>query len=148
MRVILLEDIKGQGKKGDVVTVSDGYARNFLLKQAKAQPATGNAVSALQAQQKRKQKRQERARTLAGQAAQVIDGQSVTISKKANAQGKLFAAVSEQEIISALKEQVGNDIVVSGVHIQKTIKTTGSFTVKIDTGFGQTAQLAVVVKEL
>lgn len=131
MKVILLEDIKGKGKKGDIVKVSDGYARNFLFPAKKAQEA--NAQNMTEANQKKKAKAHQKeveyqeARELAKQ----IKALEVTIKAKSGEAGKLFGSITSKEIASELEAQHKIKVDKKKIVMKDNIKVLGSYTVDI-----------------
>lgn len=147
MKVILLEDVKSLGKKGEVVNVSDGYARNFIFKKNLGLEATPKALNDLKLQKQNDEKiaaeNLEKAKVLAGE----ISGKSVTLSIKAGSDGRAFGSVSTKEISAAAKEQLGYDLDKKKMHLAEPIKNVGSFTVPVKLHPKVTAELKVIVKE-
>ncbi len=147
MKVILLEDVKSLGKKGEVVNVSDGYARNFIFKKNLGLEATPKALNDLKLQKQNDEKiaaeNLEKAKVLAGE----LSGKSVTLSIKAGSDGRVFGSVSTKEISAAAKEQLGYDLDKKKMHLPEPIKNVGSFTVPIKLHPKVTAELKVIVKE-
>ncbi len=147
MKVILLEDVKSLGKKGEVVNVSDGYARNFIFKKNLGLEATPKALNDLKLQKQNDEKiaaeNLEKAKALAGE----LSGKSVTLSIKAGSDGRAFGSVSTKEISAAAKEQLGYDLDKKKMHLAEPIKNVGSFTVPIKLHPKVTAELKVIVKE-
>lgn len=147
MKVILLEDVKSLGKKGEVVNVSDGYARNFIFKKNIGLEATPKALNDLKLQKQNDEKiaaeNLEKAKALAGE----LSGKSVTLSIKAGSDGRAFGSVSTKEISAAAKEQLGYDLDKKKMHLAEPIKNVGSFTVPIKLHPKVTAELKVIVKE-
>ena len=147
MKVILLEDVKSLGKKGEVVNVSDGYARNFIFKKNLGLEATPKALNDLKLQKQNDEKIAaedlERAKALAGE----LSDKSVTLSIKAGSDGRAFGSVSTKEISAAAKEQLGYDLDKKKMHLTEPIKNVGSFTVPVKLHPKVTAELKVIVKE-
>ncbi|MCI8618440.1 MAG: 50S ribosomal protein L9 [Eubacterium sp.] len=147
MKVILLEDVKSLGKKGEVVNVSDGYARNFIFKKNLGLEATPKALNDLKLQKQNDEKiaaeNLEKAKVLAGE----LSGKSVTLSIKAGSDGRAFGSVSTKEISAAAKEQLGYDLDKKKMHLAEPIKNVGSFTVPVKLHPKVTAELKVIVKE-
>ena len=147
MKVILLEDVKSLGKKGEVVNVSDGYARNFIFKKNLGLEDTPKALNDLKLQKQNDEKiaaeNLEKAKILAGE----ISGKSVTLSSKAGSDGRAFGSVSTKEISAAAKEQLGYDLDKKKMHLAEPIKNVGSFTVPVKLHPKVTAELKVIVKE-
>lgn len=147
MKVILLEDVKSLGKKGEVVNVSDGYARNFIFKKNLGLEATPKALNDLKLQKQNDEKiaaeNLEKAKALAGE----LSGKSVTLSIKAGSDGRAFGSVSTKEISAAAKEQLGYDLDKKKMHLSEPIKSVGSFTVPVKLHPKVTAELKVIVEE-
>lgn len=147
MKVILLEDVKSLGKKGEVVNVSDGYARNFIFKKNLGVEATSKNLNDLKLQKQNEEKvaaeNLEKAKELAADLA----GKSVTLSIKAGSDGRAFGSVSTKEISTAAKEQLGYELDKKKMHLTEPIKNIGTFTVPIKLHPKVTAELKVVVKE-
>ena len=137
MKVIFHEDVKGQGKKGELKEVSDGYARNYLLPRKLASEATADNINAL----KLKEKAQ------AEENAKKLGGVQVIIKAKAGNAGKLFGAVTSQEISDALKAQFDIDIEKNKIVQAEPIKTFGSFSVKAKLGYEVSGTINVLVVE-
>lgn len=131
MKVVLLQDVKGQGKKGDVVNVSDGYARNFLLpKKLAVEASAGKMKEIIQqrdAQARKKEKEEARARDLAAR----MQGIKVIIKAKVGEGGKLFGAVSNKDISENLAGQYGLDVDKKKILLKEPIKTLGEFKVNV-----------------
>ncbi len=134
MKVILQQDVKGQGKKGQMVEVSDGYARNFLLPRKLAAPATAENVNAMKMQDKAKAARlaEEKAQALA--LVEQLKNCPVRIPARAGQGGKLFGAVTAKEISEALKAQYNVDVNKSKLVVAEPIKSFGSYEVKCKLG--------------
>ena len=110
MKVLLLEDVKGTGKKGEVISVSDGYARNFLLPRKMAEPADAQAINAANIKKSAAQHRKFTAGVKARESAQALEGQVVRVKARVGENGKLFGTVSGKEIAAALFEQKGIEV--------------------------------------
>ena len=110
MKVVFLQDVKGQGKKGDIKDVSDGYARNYLLPRKLASEATADTLNAIKLKEKAKAAQAAKEKALAEEYAKKLDAVQVTIRAKAGSGGKLFGAVTNEAISKALKEQFDMDI--------------------------------------
>ncbi len=147
MKVILLENVKGQGKKGDMVNVSDGYARNFLLPKKLAMEATADAVNAKKisddAAKRRHDLEKQAAIDLAGKLAEM----PIKILAKAGNGGRLFGSVTTKEISEALKAQYKIDIPKAKLSLDEPIKTFGTFEVKAKLFTEVNGVLKVVVTE-
>lgn len=147
MKVILLQDVKGKGKKGQLVEVSDGYARNYMLPRKIAMEATPDAVNTMRMNDKAAQERQAREREEAVETAKRLKSITVTITAKGGGAGRLFGAVTAQEIADALRQQTGIDLDKRKLVLDETIKTTGSYTVRCKLGYEITGTLALKVEE-
>jgi large subunit ribosomal protein L9 len=128
MEVILKEDLKNLGKAGDIVKVSEGYARNFLFPAKKAVPSTEGAVKNVQAQVKKKEDRQKASDSLAAGAAEKLAGVEIIIKKKASTDGKLFGSVSESDVAAELAK-LGHKVDKTGIRMDKHIKEPGTYEV-------------------
>ena len=130
MKVILLQDVKAQGKKGDMITVSDGYARNFLLPRKLAMEATADAINAKKNADAAALRRTEREREEARALKEKLAGMPVKIYAKAGAGGRLFGSVTTKEISEALMAQHQADLPKTRLEIPEPIKSFGTFQVK------------------
>lgn len=147
MKVILLQDIRGQGKKGEMINVSDGYARNFLFPRKLAQEATADNINTMRMNDKAKREKEQRAREEAAAMAAKLRELTLTVAAKGGGAGRLFGSVTSQEISDALKAQEKLDLDKRKIVIDEPIKTVGLYTVKVKLGFGIDAPLKVDVKE-
>ena len=147
MKVILLQDIKGQGKKGELVNVSDGFARNYLFPRKLAQEATADNVNTMRMNDKAKREKEQRLREEAAAMSAKLRELTLKVSAKGGGAGRLFGSVTSQEISDALKEQEGIDLDRRKILIEDSIKTVGLYTVKVRLGFGIDAPLKVDVRE-
>lgn len=147
MKVIFNTDVRGQGKKGEMKEVSDGYARNFLLPRKLAVEATADNLNAYTLREKAKAKQLAADKALAQENAKKLEGIVVTIRAKAGSGGRLFGAVTSKEISDALHEQHGVDIEKNKIVQAEPIKTFGSFTVKAKLGFEISGSINVLVIE-
>lgn len=146
MKVILTSDVKGVGKKGDVINVSDGYARNFLFPRKLAIEANESNLKVLEAQKaKEEQKRQEelqRARELAKKLSEI----TVEVSVKAGENGKLFGSITSKDISDALKKQHGIEIDKKKIELDEAIKVAGVYNIEVKVYPEVTAKLKVSIK--
>ena len=147
MKVIFQQDVKGQGKKGELKTVSDGYARNYLLPRGLAMEATADNLNAYQLKEKAKAAQMAREKAEAQENAKKLEGVQVIVRAKAGGAGKLFGAVTSQEISDALKEQFGIEIEKNKIVQAEPIKTFGSFQVKAKLGYEVSGTINVLVVE-
>ena len=147
MKVILLEDVKSQGKKGDIINVSDGYARNFLFPSGKAQEA--NAQNITTASQKKNaivhQKEVELA--AARELSRQIKTLAITIKAKSGEGGRLFGSITSKEIATELKAEHNIEIDKKKIVLNDIIKTLGSYTVEIKLYANVSTTLTVNVVE-
>ena len=141
MKVILQQDVRGKGKKGQMIEVAEGYARNFLLPRNLAVLATADAMNTMKLQAKAKAK--AAAQELAGK----LKGCQVKIAAKGGAGGKLFGAVTAKEISEQLKAQHDMELDSKKLVLAEPIKTFGSFEVKAKLGFEITGTVYVLVCE-
>ena len=147
MKVILQQDVKGQGKKGQMIEASDGYARNFLLPRKLAVPATAENVNTMKQQEKAK-KAQEAAEKAEAQAiAEKLSGLTVKVVAKGGNGGRLFGAVTSKEISDALKAQHNIDIAKTKIVQDEPIKAFGTYQLKCKLGYEITGTLTVTVAE-
>ncbi len=147
MKVILLEDVKSLGKKGEVVSVNDGYARNFILKKNLGVEATSKSMNDLKLQKQNEEKIAAENLEKAKKLAEEISGKSVTLSIKAGSGGRAFGSVSTKEISAAAKEQLVYDLDKKKMHLNDPIKSIGTFHVPIKLHPNVTTELKVIVKE-
>ena len=147
MKVILQQDVKGQGKKGELKEVSDGYARNYLLPRKLASEATADNINALKLKEKAKVAQIAKEKAQAEENAKKLGGVQVIIKAKAGNAGKLFGAVTSQEISDALKAQFDIDIEKNKIVQAEPIKTFGSFSVKAKLGYEVSGTINVLVVE-
>ena len=147
MKVIFHEDVKGQGKKGELKEVSDGYARNYLLPRKLASEATAEQLNALKLKEKAKAAQIAKEKAQAEENAKKLGGVQVIIKAKAGNAGKLFGAVTSQEISDALKAQFDIDIEKNKIVQAEPIKTFGSFSVKAKLGYEVSGTINVLVVE-
>ena len=147
MKVILQQDVKGHGKKGQMVEVSDGYGRNFLLPRKLAVEATAENVNTMKMQDKAKKAKEAEEKAQAQAIAEQLKGFQVKISAKAGQGGRLFGSVTSKEISESLKEQYKLDINKTKIVLPDPIKSFGTFEVKCKLGHEITGTINVVVAE-
>lgn len=148
MKVILNQDIKGQGKKGDLINVSDGYARNFLFPKNLAIPATKENINVLKGQQESREYRQQKELEQAQDTAKKINEISVVLKAKAGDNGKLFGSITSKDVSEALTEQHHIKIDKKKFVLPDGIKSLGTTQVDIKIHPGVTAKLKVNVESL
>ena len=147
MKVILKADVKGKGKKGQMIEVAEGYARNFLMPKGLAVLATADAMNTMRLQEKAKAKADAEAKAAATEIAEKLKGLQVKVPSKGGEGGKLFGAVTGREIAAALKEQHGVDIDSKKLVLDEPIKSFGSYEVKAKLGFEVSGTVYVIVTE-
>ena len=147
MKVIFNVDVKGQGKKGELKEVSDGYARNYLLPRKLASEATTDALNTFKLREKAKAAQIAREKEEAKSNAEKLGAVTVTIRAKAGGAGRLFGAVTSQEISDALREQHGISIEKNKIVQSEPIKTFGSYQVKAKLGYEISGTINLLVIE-
>ena len=147
MKVNLQQDVKGKGKKGQTVEVSDGYARNFLLPKKLALEATPDNLNAYKIKEKARLAQIEREKEQAMNTGRQLEGTTVRISARSGGAGKLFGAVTSKEIADALFQQHGIEVEKNRIVQNEPIKTFGSFPVKVRLGYEVSATITVEVSE-
>ena len=147
MKVILLQDVKGTGKKGELKEVSDGYARNFLLPKNLAKKATAQAMSELKNAEESKAFKIEEDKKKANAEKAKLEGKSINIKAKAGQGGRLFGAVTAKEISAELKKQFGINIDKRKISIDVDIKAFGTYNAEVKLYTGIVAKVKVVVSE-
>ena len=147
MKVLLEQDVKGTGKKGEIVNVSDGYARNFLLPRKLATPADAAAVNAANISKSAAAHRKFQAGVAARDVAKQLEGAVLTVSANVGDNGKLFGTITGKEIAAALKEQKGIEVDKKKIALSEPIRSTGEFTAKVSLFENTSAVIAIVVKE-
>ncbi len=147
MQIILTQDVKSLGKKGDLVNVSDGYARNFIMPRKLGLEATSKNLNDLKLQKAAEEKRQKEILDEAKALAKEIESITVSMYIKTGEGGKTFGSISSKEISSVLKDQHGLDIDKKKLQLPEPIKTIGIHTVSIKLHPQVTAELKVKVDE-
>ena len=146
MKVILLQDIENLGKKYEVKQVKSGYARNFLVPQGLAKPATKEALLWLQTQKEIEEKKSEESLKKVQEVGSAIDDQEVLIQVKIGPEGQLFESISVQKIAEKLKE-MGFEIKKTQIDLPKPIKELGEYQIKIKLEHNLEAEIKVIVTE-
>mgnify|MGYP002801270110 FL=1 len=144
MKVILKQDVKGTGKKGEILDVSDGYAKNFLLKKGLAEQASSVAVNSLKLQQEAEARRKAEEIREIRELAKKMDKSKVTVSSKCGENGKVFGSVTSKEIASKLAE-LGFDVDKKKILLKEALKTVGDYAVEIRLMEGVSAKIFVTV---
>ena len=147
MKVLLLQDVKPQGKKGDIVEVNDGYARNFLIRRGLAKEATASVINETNQRRAADEKRRKEELEAAKQAAERLNGTTVEIAIRCGENGKPFGAVTAKEIADKLA-QMGYDVDKKKVVLKDAIKMVGNYHVELKLHPGVTAKVVVAVKPL
>ena len=148
MKVILLTDVKGKGKKGQMIEVSDGYARNYMLPRKLAQEATADAVNTMRMNDKATAERQARERAEAVAISKQLRELTLVVKAKGGGAGRLFGAVTTNEIADALKKNAGITIDKRKLILDENIKNVGTYTVKAKLGYEIVGQFNVKIEEL
>ena len=146
MKVILLQDVKGKGKKGHMLEVSDGYARNFMLPRKIAVEATADAVNTMRMNDKATQERIAREKAEAMEISRKLREMTVTVTAKGGGAGRLFGSVTNQEIADALAK-TGINLDKRKITIAEPIKNVGTYTVTCKLGYEISAPLTVKIEE-
>lgn len=147
MKVILLTDVKGKGKKGQMLEVSDGYARNYMLPRKLAIEATPDAINTMRMNDKATQERQARERAEALAVSKQLKELTLVVRAKGGGAGRLFGAVTNQEIADQLKKDTGIVIDKRKIVIDEPIKNVGTYTVKCKLGYEIVGHLTVKIEE-
>lgn len=147
MKVILLQDVKGKGKKGQMIEVSDGYARNFMLPRKVAIEATADAVNTMRMNDKATAERIAREKAEALDTSKKLRELTVVVKAKGGGAGRLFGSITNQEIAEALKASAGIALDKRKIVISDPIKTVGTYTVTCKLGYEITAPLTVKIEE-
>ena len=147
MKVILLQDVKGKGKKGQMIEVSDGYARNYMLPRKLAVEATADAVNTMRMNDKAAAEKAARERAEAVETSKKLRELTLTVAAKGGGAGRLFGSVTNQEIADALKANAGITLDKRKIVISDPIKNVGTYTVQCKLGYEITAPLTVKIVE-
>ena len=147
MKVILLQDVKGKGKKGQMVEVSDGYARNYMLPRKLAVEATADNLNTKRMNDQAAAARQAKERAEAMEISKKMKDLTVTVTAKGGGAGRLFGSVTTQEIADALAAQTGINLDKRKLVLDDTIKNVGTYTVKAKLGYEITGQFLAQVVE-
>ena len=147
MKVILMQDVKGKGKKGQMLEISDGYARNYLLPRKLAVEATADAVNTKNMNDKAAAEKAAKERAEALEISHKLREMTLTVTAKGGGAGRLFGSVTNQEIADALKATSGIALDKRKIVISDTIKSVGTYTVQCKLGYEITAPLTVKIVE-
>ena len=148
MKVILQQDVKGKGKKGQMIEVSDGYARNFLLPKKLALEATADHVNTMRMNDKATAERQAKEKAEAIALRDKLRDTVVTVAAKGGGAGRLFGAVTSAEVAEALSAQTGIAVDKRKIVMEDPIKTVGTYTLKLKLGYEITADRRVQSQEI
>ena len=146
MKVILLQDVKGKGKKGQMIEVSDGYARNFMLPKKMAIEATADAINTMKMNDKATQERIAREKAEAMEVSKRLRAMTLVVKAKGGGAGRLFGAVTNAEIAAALEKQ-GVKLDKRKIVLGENIKNIGTYTVTCKLGYEINAPLTVKIEE-
>ena len=147
MKVILLQDVKGKGKKGQMIEVSDGYARNYMLPRKMAIEATTDAVNTMRMNDKATAERIAKEKAEALTTANKLRELTLTVTCKGGGAGRLFGSVTNQEIADALEKNSGIKLDKRKIVISDPIKSVGTYTVTCKLGYEISAPLTVKIEE-
>lgn len=147
MKVILLEDVKGTGKKGEIHEVKDGYAINCLIKKGLAQEANAKNLNLLQGQKDSAQHKIDVDIANAKAIAEKLDGKSIVVKAKAGQNGRLFGTVTSKEVSAAIKQSLGLDVDKKKINIAMKIEGFGDYSAEARLYAGVTAKFTVSVKD-
>lgn len=146
MKVLLIKDVKGLGKAGDIKEVKDGYGKNFLIAKGYAKLATDAVIKQFQAKQKQKEKQKEKEIEELKKLKEKIENIKLTIKHRVGANGALFGAITNKEISEHLKKDFGIEVDKKHIELNSPIKQTGEFEVEIKLGHGINAKLDLIVE--
>ena len=147
MKVILLQDVKGKGKKGQMLEVSDGYARNFMLPKKMAIEATPDAINTMRMNDKATQERIAKEKAEALELSKKLREMTLVVTAKGGGAGRLFGSVTNQEIADSLKAKAGITLDKRKIVIADPIKNIGTYTVTCKLGYEINAPLTVKIEE-
>lgn len=147
MKVILVKDVKGTGKKGEVKDVAPGFARNFLIKQGFARLATPAALSQMTLRKQKEEKKELIDLKTSQEDAAKVDGGAIELSAKVNADGRLYAALGVTKIAREVKNQLGVSVKAKQIELDNPIKEVGEHRARVSFGHGLEADLTINVSE-
>ena len=145
MKVYLLEDVKGQGKKGEIINVSDGYAQNFLFKKNLASPATADVINSVEIKNKTLAYHKEQERLAAIEKAAQLKGRKIVLKARHGEQGKIFGSINAKEIAEALNS-AGEKIDKKDIELKAPIKETGEYPLSVRLYANISTEIIVVVE--
>lgn len=146
MKVILLEDVKGQGKKGELINTSDGYARNFLFPRKLAKPADAGSIKEIEMKKESEAFHLAEEKKKAQETKDFLSDKQLVLKTTGGADGRLYGAVTNKDISELIQKDLGLKIDKKMISVNDTIKTAGIYTVKIKLFQGITADLKIVVE--
>ena len=146
MKVILLEDVKGQGKKGELINTSDGYARNFLFPRKLAKPADAGSIKEIEMKKESEAFHLAEEKKKAQETKDFLSDKQLVLKTTGGADGRLYGAVTNKDISELIQKDLGLKIDKKMITVNDTIKTAGIYTVKIKLFQGITADLKIVVE--
>ena len=146
MKVILTQDVRGQGKRGQMIEVSDGYARNFLLPRKLAQEATADNINTMRMNDKATQERQAKERAEALELRNRMKDMTVVVTAKGGGAGRVVGSVTNTEVSEAFAKQAGIQLDKRKIVLDEPIKSVGVYTVKCKLGYEINAELKIEVK--
>ena len=147
MKVILTADVKGQGKKGELKEVSEGYARNYLIPRGLAMKATADNLNALALKEKAKAAQAAKEKAQAQEYAKKLESCVVKVQARGGENGKLFGAVTNKEVADALKEQYGIELEKNRILLDEHIKSYGSYELRCKLGYEVSGTIHLLVVE-
>ena len=147
MKVILLQDVKGKGKKGQMIEVSDGYARNFMLPKKMAMEATADAINTMRMNDKAAAEKAAKEKAAALEVSKQLRAMTLTVTAKGGGGGRLFGSVTNAEVAEALAKQSGIKLDKRKIVLNETIKNVGTYTATCKLGYEITAPLTVKIVE-
>lgn len=145
MKVYLLEDVKGQGKKGEIINVSDGYAQNFLFKKNLASPATADVINSVEIKNKTLAYHKEQERLAAIEKAAQLKGRKIVLKARHGEQAKIFGSITAKEIAEALNS-AGEKIDKKDIDLKAPIKETGEYPLSVRLYANISTEIIVVVE--
>lgn len=146
MKVLLIKDVKGKGKIGDIIEVSDGYAQNFLYKKGLAKAATKNAVDTVQAKQRKQKKEIARKVSDAQNIANKLQGKQFVIPAKATEDGALYAAIHARQVVGTIEAVLGLSVPEKDLYLDAEVKHLGPHTVRYAHKSGATATFKLQIE--
>ena len=147
MKVILTTDVKGQGKKGELKEVSEGYARNYLIPRGLAMKATADNLNALALKEKAKAAQAAKEKAQAQEHAKQLESCVVKVKARGGENGKLFGSVTNKEVADALKEQYGIELEKNRILLEENIKSFGSYELRCKLGYEVSGTIHLLVVE-